>query len=129
MDVRQFKVEDHQEIAEWWRKREWDVIPLEALPVTGVVFEGDTNICAAWLYTTGTAFGWLEWIVTNPEAGLKQRGEAVPKAIEALKGMALACGVKLIFNGSKSGGLIKSMEKQGFQKTDTEMTHMVWRAQ
>lgn len=130
MDVRQFRVEDHKEIAEWWRKRKWDVIPLEALPVTGVVvFEDGKNICAGWLYTTGTAFGWLEWIVTNPEAGLKQRAEAVRKVIETLKGMALAHGVKIIFNSSKSRGLIKSMEKTGFYKTDTEMTNMVWRGQ
>jgi len=77
MEVRAFEFgRDYPEICEWWRAGGWSYVPKSALSQIGSIVEEDgLKIVVAWLYITGTGLCQLEWLVTNPKAGPKQKGE------------------------------------------------------
>lgn len=128
MDYRVFNpATDYEEVCGWWRDHKWDPAPLAVLPPTGIIVsDNGTNICAGWLYTTGTALGHFEWIVANPNAGLKQRYNGIRSLTKAITEMAEGVGLSAIFTSVRQKGLIKMLQKYGFGVTDNDMTNMMW---
>lgn len=71
--VRLLRDEDMLEISEWFAARKWPTPPQGAmLPETGYVAElGDRKLSVAWLYITNSSVGIVDWIATNPDAGVR----------------------------------------------------------
>lgn len=70
--VRPITDDDFPEISEWFVKRRWSVPPVgKMLPETGyVAVSGEKLLAVAWLYITNSQVGIIDWIATNPEAGI-----------------------------------------------------------
>lgn len=112
----------------WWEREGWPQLPLEVLPKTGVVISVNGKPASmGWFYKTDSAFGYLEWIVANPDIRGEQRHAALNKLIEELLSRAKEAGFKLIFMSIENESLKKRLETMGFQATDKNMTNMIWR--
>lgn len=111
-------------LCQWWRAHQWEPVPLSALPRTGLVIPG---ICAGFIYSTDSDLGWIEWIVSNPESEKVERSKALDTLLEGLKEKAREMGKKVVFSSSNNAGLISRLERSGFQITDRDVTHGIWR--
>lgn len=103
----------------WWRARRVGGIDLESLGRQGaMVFQGDKPLAAAWLYLSDCKAAQIGWTVTNPEAGMQLRFDAVEELIRTLSTMAKERGYTRLWNFSSSGGLSRLFEKHGFTRIE-----------
>lgn len=127
MKVRLYNAEDYPVIAEWWKFFKWVPVKQEALSTVGIVVEAeDEPICAAWVYTTNSSLGWLEWVVVNPKATKAIRGVALDFLIDTAKQTALALGVKQLFMTTRGEAFLRRLTRHGFKVTDDRMKNLLW---
>ena len=122
MALRRFQPEDYEEVSQWWRAHGWAPVPLQALPVTGLIVPG---IAAGWLYKTDSSLAWLEWLVTNPNAAGEARHAALNEVIEAALKEAEIGGAAAVFTSLSDKSLLGRYQRHGFVVSDTGMTNMV----
>lgn len=120
-------VKDYPDICEWWRAHRFRYVPLDALPRVGVVVEDDQHkYCAGFLYTAEAGWGWLEWVVTNPESPYRQRPEALKVLVKSLTEIARSAGISRMISSLHSKGLIEIFEQNGFRRGDAGAQEMLW---
>jgi hypothetical protein len=120
------KERDYNDAAGWWAHHKWKPLPADALPQFGMIIEdGSLKIASGWLYFTIDKVAWLEWVVTNPEAPLRLRHQAIQLLLKRLVREAEELGTHAIFASIKSKGLIRLYQKCGFSVGDTGMTNVV----
>jgi hypothetical protein len=122
------KAKDYDVIAPWWPAHGWPGVPVEILPKCGVMVVGDndTPLAAAWMYmdnSVGVAM--MEWAVTNPANTAKQSYMAVTMLVQAVRELALEFDYGVLLTTAKQDALVKMYERNGFQKTDSGMTHLL----
>lgn len=123
MELRAFKIEDHETVCKWWAAQGWPPVPMNCLSPTGLIIEG---MCAGWIYkTNGCAMGVLEWIVGNPEADKTQRAAALDLLITGLEKTGKELGIEYILTFTGHQRLLDRYKKHGFKETDKNMTHLV----
>jgi len=116
---------DYKELFGWWKDWGWDPFPKQLLPETGLmVFDGEKNICAGWIYKTDTKICWLENIISNKDYK-DNRNTAISMLVEALGDEAKALGFSVVMTATKSKGLINKYRKVGYIGTDEEMQHFL----
>jgi hypothetical protein len=122
------KGSDYPDICEWWRAHQFQYVPLKALPRVGVVIVDETGLkhCAGFLYTAESGWGWLEWVVANPAAPLKQKKEAINLLVQSLTNIAKGAGIERMISSLHSKGLVKIFENNGFRQGDSNATEMIW---
>lgn len=119
--IREFHYKD---VCLWWIAHGWPVIEEDFLPTTGAVVPG---VAAGFIYLTDSKIAMLEWIVSNPKAGIKEIHASIKAIIEWLLNFAREQGYEAMFTYSRSRGLINVLEAADFKVTDTQMTHLLWR--
>lgn len=120
-----FENKDYLMACSWWGAHEFGVVPQVCLPKTGlVVYHGDQPVCLGFLYSTDSAISWIEFMVTNPEAGLRSRVEGLDKLIKDLVQIAYEKGAKTIFTSSDNPSLIKKLGDHGFKVGDQNTTQL-----
>ena len=113
-------------VKQWWKSHNWEVVPIDALPKTGVIiYSDDLPIVAAWLYKTDSNIAWLEFMVSNPNVDKQVRGKAIEHLIDVLTQIAKNYGYKNIFTSLKVPKLISRMQKKGINVTDKKITKLV----
>jgi len=121
--------EDHKNISEWWRARKgWQPIPVTMLSDLGIIaYDDEHDYCAVWLYPTGPGkeLAWMEWLVSNPKAPVKERREALGLVIDHAAKIAKELGITKIFTSIKHEKLEKLYQEKGFKITDTGVTHLI----
>lgn len=115
----------YKTICEWWKWWKWPELPLESLPKTGLVACVDESpVCAGWVYRTDSNICWMEWIISNPQAGKAERHAAIELLLDALTESAELMGYKVIFTSARNQHLIRRLNGRGFAVTDREMTNL-----
>lgn len=80
--MRRFDIsKDLAELNGWYRARGLPEVPLEALPLTGLIVPG---VAAGFLYLTDSSLAMLEGFCTNPQVGRDERARALDQIIAAL---------------------------------------------
>lgn len=127
MNVRFFRPDaDYSMVSAWWRAWKWPVLPLDALPKTGVIVSSnDIEVCAGWLYQTDSSIAWLEFIISNPKYREDDRSECVDALIGTLLTLAREAGYKNVFTSTNAAALVKRYERNGFSVTDSNVTHLM----
>lgn len=126
MRARAFTWADYPEICQWWLSHKWPVIPSDHLSSIGIVVEENEKLVSAcWVYVTNSAFGLLEFVVTNPKVSLRMRAKGIELMLDAAVKVAQEHHVKTLFSSLKSHGLIRAFEKSGFLNADTDMTNLI----
>jgi len=129
IEIRQFDVaQDYEEICRWWDAHKWPCIPLDFLPDEGaggrILLSDGLPIIAVWIYKTNSRLGWMEWMVSNPDAPREIRRDAPDLIIEDAIKYAKELGLGVLFTSIRVPRLIERLTKAGFQISDSNMTNL-----
>ena len=69
--VRKLNTTDYDDIlVGWWKGWKWTPPTRDFLPENGeggfIVLDGDTPVCAGFVYITNSKVAWCEFIISNP---------------------------------------------------------------
>lgn len=114
----------------WWKEWGWEAPSREFLPSDGtggiMVLDGDTPICAGFLYTTNSKVAWVDWIVSSKEYRKKpQRSQAIKLLVDTLTNVAKNTGHRYSYALIKSPNLVKTYEDLGYTKGDSYIGEMI----
>lgn len=116
-------VDDYPMLESWWKGHGWPPVPLQILPPLGVIFD---NAAAGFAYmdngSTGVAM--MEWLVTDPKAGLKA-AKALKHVVGFLTTELKRLDYGAILTTCKQPSLARLLEGSGFNRTDEGMFHLI----
>ena len=115
--------EDYDNILKgWWKDWGWEAPSRDFLPQDGqggvMVWDGDTPVCAGFLYNTNSKVAWVDWIISNKEYK-ESRKEALSILIQTLTSVAKNLDNKFAYALIKHNGLIGVYEQQGYTIGDS----------
>jgi hypothetical protein len=121
--------EDYDNILKgWWKDWGWEAPSRDFLPQDGqggvMVWDGDTPVCAGFLYNTNSKVAWVDWIISNKEYK-KSRKEALSILIQTLTSVAKNLDNKFAYALIKHNGLIGVYEQQGYSTGDSYNKEMI----
>lgn len=121
--------EDYDNILKgWWKDWGWEAPSRDFLPQDGqggvMVWDGDTPVCAGFLYNTNSKVAWVDWIISNKEYR-ESRKEALSILIQTLTSVAKNLDNKFAYALIKHNGLIGVYEQQGYTVGDSYNKEMI----
>jgi hypothetical protein len=132
MELRAVRYSDYEELKRWWDYWKFPTPAISALPkydeeiTTGLmVYNGDLNICAGYLYETNSALCWVEFIVANPNSNKEDRGECLDKLIQEFTIEAQSLGFGAIFASIKHPSLLNRYIKAGYTLGTTNTNELI----
>jgi hypothetical protein len=131
LDIRILNSSDYDEIlVGWWKDWGWDAPQKDFLPNDGtggcIVFDGDTPVCAGFMYVTNSKAVWIDWIISNKNYRKKpERKQAINLLIDTLTNISRDLGSKYAYALIKHNGLIESYEELGYVKGDSYSSEMI----
>ena len=129
LTTRPLQQEDYDAILTgWWKDWGWDAPARDFLPQDGIggviIYDGETPVCAGFLYNTNSKVAWVDWIISNKEYK-ESRKEALLLLIETLTSTAKTLNNKFAYALIKHKGLIDVYEKTGYLKGDNYNAEMI----
>jgi hypothetical protein len=117
MKVSSFNAAQHyKEVTDWWKRQDYPVLPLEALPKIGYIVDIEgLNLCAGWLYKTDANFALAEGFVGNPNVPWQLRTEGLDMLSEAIIKTAKEEGFKAVLSWITNKRMIERAELHGFK--------------
>lgn len=120
--------EDH--LVKWWSDWGWSAPSKDFLPEDGIgglmVVDGETPVCAGFIYTTNSKAAWVDWIISNKDYRKKpERSEAINMLISSLTDLAKDTGHRFCYALIKHKGLIQTYEGLGYLKGDSYNHEMI----
>ena len=120
----------HNILVDWWIQWSWEPPKRNFLPDNGtggiIVYDGETPVCAGFLYITNSDVSWVDWIISNKEYKMKdKRREAIILLISSLTNIAKNSGAGYAYALIKNNSLIKTYEDLGYVKGDTYTSEMI----
>ena len=121
--------EDYDNILKgWWKDWGWEAPSRDFLPQDGqggvMVWDGDTPVCAGFLYNTNSKVAWVDWIISNKEYK-ESRKEALSILIQTLTSVAKNLDNKFAYALIKHNGLIGVYEQQGYTTGESYNKEMI----
>jgi len=114
----------------WWKEWGWEAPSRDFLPNNGtggaIVFDGETPICAGFLYMTNSKASWIDWIISSKTyTEREKRKYAIHLLIEQLTVLSKDLGNKYAYALIKHQNLIKTYEELGYIKGDSYQSEMI----
>jgi hypothetical protein len=131
LEIRPLNETDYEEtLVGWWEQWNWEPPAKDFLPDDGkggmIVCDGDTPICAGFIYITNSKVSWVDWIVSNKEYRIKdKRKEAIKLLIESLSNVCKNSGSKYGYALIKNQSLIQTYKDLGWSKGDGYTSEMI----
>jgi hypothetical protein len=131
LELRHLYDTDYDEIlVGWWKQWNWEPPTKDFLPDDGkggiIIYDGDTPICAGFIYVTNSEVAWVDWIISNKEYRIKdKRREAIKLLIESLTNICKNTGSKYAYALIKNQSLIKTYENLGYTKGGSYTSEMI----
>ena len=128
LNILSLKENDYEDIlCKWWKEWRWSPPKRDFLPENGtggfIVYEGETPICAGFMYITNSKAVWCDWIISNLYyKDREKRKEALDLLIKTISDKAESLGNKYVYALIKNKPLINVYKKQGF-KEGASYTH------
>lgn len=119
---------DYPVAEQWWPAHGWKAVPRAVLPKCGVMVESDDRepMAVAWLYMDNSVgVAWMEWTVTNPKNTARQSYLAITMLTQAVREVALELNYGVVMTSAKQEALVRIYERNGFQKSDEGVTHLL----
>ena len=127
MYLREYSPKDYPMLARWWQAHGWPGVSQAILPKLGLILEDNgAPVVAGFVYmdnSVGVAF--LEWVVGSPNASGKQIVAGIGHLIEFAGRRVKEMGYGVLLTACKQDALVRLYEKNGFEKTDDGLTHLV----
>tara|TARA_B110000046_G_scaffold24275_1_gene23409 strand:+ start:470 stop:880 length:411 start_codon:yes stop_codon:yes gene_type:complete len=130
-NVRVLNEEDYDTILlNWWKSWDWDAPQKDFLPDNGkggiMILDGDTPICAGFIYVTNSSVSWIDWIISSKTYRKSpQRTDAISLLIDTLTNLAKKNGSKYCYALLKHKGLIETYKKLGYISGDSYTQEMI----
>ena len=103
----------------WWE--DWDFVPPQrdflADNGTGgmIVYDGETPVCAGFLYVTNSKVAIIDWIISNKNYRVKgKRKEAILLLIASLTSICKNASYKYVFSNNNNRFLINYFIESGY---------------
>lgn len=118
--VRPLIAEDYDKtLRQWWFDWRWTPPSRDFLPENGeggfIVYDGETPVCAGFMYKTNSKAVWCDWIISNIKyTDRNNRKEALSLLIKRISEEAKGLNKKYIYALIKNKPLINVYKKQGF---------------
>lgn len=118
--VRPLTEEDYDKtLIQWWFDWRWTPPSRDFLPENGtggfIVYDGETPVCAGFMYETNSKAVWCDWIISNIKyKDRNNRKEALSLLIKRISEEADRLDKKYIYALIKNKPLINVYKKQGF---------------
>lgn len=131
LHIRELNETDYDDIlVEWWNQWGWKSPEKDFLPNNGkggvIVFDGDTPVCAGFMYLTNSKVAWVDWIISNKEYTKKpQRKDAIKLLVSSLTDICKKAGSKYSYALIKNQSLIEMYESLGYIKGDSYTGEMI----
>jgi len=131
LTIKRLTETDYEEIlVGWWGDWKWTPPMKDFLPDNGcggfIVYEGETPICAGFIYITNSSACWVDWIISNKNYTNKDgRKLAIRLLIESLTNTCELSGGKYIYALIKNNHLINVYEELGYIKGDSYTSEMI----
>jgi len=114
----------------WWKDWEWEAPNRDFLPQDGaggiMVWDGDTPVCAGFLYNTNSKVAWVEFIISNKEYRLKpNRDESIKQLLDSLISVAKNMDKKYLFANNNNPSLVNHFTGKGFNVGAKNQTEFV----
>ena len=114
----------------WWKDWKWEAPSKDFLPDNGkggiMVMDGDTPICAGFMYITNSKASWIDWIISNKQYRVKpNRKEAIKLLVASLTVITEDLGNKYGYALIKNKSLIEVYESLGYVKGDSYTSEMI----
>ncbi len=129
--VRKLNKTDYQDIlVKWWSDWRWTAPPKDFLPDDGeggfIVYDGDTPVCAGYIYLTNSKVGWCDWVISNFKyKDREKRNIALVKLVSALTKALVIHGCKYSYALIKSDSLINIYKEIGYSEGDKYTKEMI----
>lgn len=130
-NINQLKDTDYEDVLiGWWNDWGWKAPKKEFLPENGtggiMICDGDTPICAGFLYITNSSVAWVDWIISSKTYRKKpQRQQAIELLIDTLTNIARNSGNKYTYALIKNKNLIDTYKNVGYVQGDSYTSEMI----
>lgn len=127
-EIRELKGTDYEDIlVGWWKDWRWTAPPKDFLSNIGfIVYDGDTPVCAGYLYTTSSKVVWVDWIISNFNYKDKyKRKEALSLLVQTLTNYAKWSGSNYCYALIKNKSLINTYKDLGYIEGDSYTSEMI----
>jgi len=131
LNIRKLNKTDYEEIlVNWWKEWRWTAPSRDFLPENGeggfIVYDGDTPVCAGYIYITNSKVGWCDWIISNFQYKDKlKRKKALDSLISTLTNALKINGCKYSYALIKSKSLINCYVNNGYIEGDNYNKEMI----
>jgi hypothetical protein len=131
LTIRPLTMDDYDAIlVEWWKEWEWTPPTRAFLPVDGtggvIVYDGDTPICAGFMYMTNSKVSWVDWIISSRKYTKKpMRQEAIMLLVSTLTEISKNLGNEYCYALIKNKSLIDTYKEIGYTKGDEYVGEMI----
>jgi hypothetical protein len=89
-----------------------------------IVYDGNTPVCAGFIYVTNSKVAWVDWIISNKKYR-DRRSEAISMLVESLTNICQSNGAKFVYALLKHNGLVSTYEKLGYIAGDSYNKEMI----
>lgn len=120
-------IDYYSELKEWWSAWRFTAPSIDMLPKNVFVISyGGINICAGFLYQTGTSIHWMEYIVSNFEIKERElRRDAIMKLLMVISETSKRIGGSVIFSSLRNESLMNHMKAAGFMVGSSGCVEMI----
>jgi hypothetical protein len=114
-------------LTKWWSDWGFEAPPQDFLSDYGlIVYDGDTPVCAGYIYLTNSSSAIINWVVSNKDYRKKpHRDNALDELIINLTYLCEKGGYKYIFIQNNNNSLISRFKKHGFITGVTNSTELI----
>lgn len=131
LKIRVLEENDYEQtLVGWWKDWGWQAPDKDFLPENGkggfIVLDGDTPICAGFLYVTNSKVAWVDWIISNKNYNQKtKRNDALNLLVSTLTNVAKSSGNKYAYALIKHPNLIIRYKEHGYLQGDSYVGEMI----
>ena len=111
----------------WWEeKKGWDSIQPKFLSSRGIIIkDNEEYVCASWLYATDSAYGVINWVITNNISKPKQKQKCLKFMFKVLEKYAKYLNMSAIYMVMETRSLKNLLEKENFIRTSNNITEFI----
>lgn len=126
MRFEKFNINHYPIVEEWWKDWGWNPVTPEMLSHDGILVYNEQGkpIYAGWIYFTGTALAFFEFIVSDKNATKEEKQGGLQFLLETANTIMKYRGATMTWHQTNNEALIKGLLKNGYKKGDLNCTNL-----
>lgn len=130
MNVRKISENDYKYINNWWLESNLPIPEFKYLPengLGGLIIEKEKPIAAAYVYTTNSSMGYIDFLISDPYYNKKDRYDIILELIRACTKMSINLGSETVWGMSSSKGVVERALEIGWEKWGKPQTIITYK--